>query len=182
MPGWDRRDGRGQTGEQLELRVGLDQLDVVLHRRWARSRCGPRRRPCRAQERRTPPGRAAGCGGRSPSPGTPELGRRGRPPSSSGGRPAMRSSIGPDERCHDREWGHRQREVQEHLPACVVRIEVEEERVGQRDGDERVASGGERVRPGQSRERRETEAPRLRPARGLRRAAASRRSRTSSPS
>ena len=44
-----------------------------------------------------------------------------------------------DERGDHRERRHRERQVEEDLPARVVRVEVEEERAGQGDRDQGIA-------------------------------------------
>ena len=64
-----------------------------------------------------------------------------------------------DERRHDRERQHREQQVERHLAAGGLRADVEEERAGQRDGDDRIARRHEGVGAGEAGEGRHDERP-----------------------
>ena len=145
QPGRDHGDHAGDAGDQAELRVGLDQLALGAHhgRHERRLRHAVRllqherrehEREQRAARRRT----ASSAAARTMRAAATACTTNRRPP-------RTRSIAGPDQRGDDQERGEADQQEREHLAAGPVRVDVEEERVGEGDHHRRLAAHHRRV-------------------------------------
>ena len=133
--GDEARAGRGQAGEQLQLGVGLDQLVVVAHHRGHEGAAGHAVGLAHGQhgERLGEQHQAVEVVEHHEADDGPDaVDGHDHPAAAAVGAVEGRA----DERGDQGQRGHREGEVEEDLPAGVVGVEVEEERAGQRDGDE----------------------------------------------